>query len=198
LRETGAGHSSASGGLPMPLIGFFIALIVSAAAVFFLTPAPAPPSQKPLASPAMMPLGLRFNKEPHSYHLNDPIEMWLEPMTPCLTYMFLSNEKGQLVELYPGYGKPALVSDFTKIEQAANDQLQASKDKMRIHLLACDPHNKEATKFAGRLIVDADWLNKEHGLVKFNQNELKKRVDDFAKQNPGAVFYHIFDAPTVQ
>ena len=183
------------------LIAFLLACITGFALVYALTPRPVPTT---LTQPALMPLEVTFNERLDRYQPDEVVEIYLVPKAPCYAFTFLTNEQGQVVQLYPKYGEHEVISSSETVGQASKDggterqQLQATKSNLKLYVVAVDPKARDAATWINEFIKPDEFAVKNTGALKLDEKTLVERIQDFQKAHPAGVFYHVFQMPRAE
>src|SRR5262249_49507248 len=144
------------------LVTFVASLFLGFGATVALMSA-AGPSVKPtpLLQPTMMPFTVKFNKPLDGYTKGDTVDIFLEPRTACYPFMFRADEKGDVVELYPGYGnQPKVLENSKEVDQADNGsgkhQLLADQE-IQLYCVAADGKSPQAAEWVKQLVKEEDF-----------------------------------------
>ena len=183
------------------LLAFAIASLVGFGA---LTALNRPPAAEQLLQPAMMPLEVNFNEQLDRYKPEEVVEIFLVPKTPCYAFMFLTDEAGHVIELYPTFGNHDVISTSVTVGQGSKEggeervQLQATKANLKLYVVAVDPNAKDASNWVSQFVKPEEFAVKNSGALTIDEKTLVARIQEFQKAHPAAVFYHVFPMPRAQ
>lgn len=187
---------------------FTVAFILGLGATMLFAPPKPAPKPVPLEQPVMMPLEIKFNAPLDDYTKDEVVEIYLVPHTPCYPFMFLTDEVGHVVELYPGYGEPKLVKNSVKVDQGSkgsgdgkdassgSEQLLATDIRLKLYAVALDAKSDASAEWARtQLVANGEFADKDSGTLIIDEKTLVKRLSTFQSKNPDLVFWRVFDVP---
>jgi hypothetical protein len=155
----------------------------------FRKPAPQP---VPIAQPEMTPLRISFNKAPDQYKKGQPIQITLEPTTPCYPFIMMGQE-GLLMTLYPSDGIAKKLTDSKLIDQdsTAEPLTAPNTAAMKLYILAAKAGNADGEQFARNFSLEKMY-GKNPKLV---EQKMLDTVNEFDKDHPGLVTLTEFNIP---